>query len=36
MKVTETTNKKTGNKELKFYCNITKQWEILEIKKIKK
>ena len=36
MKVIETINKNTNNRELKFYCNITKSWQILEIKKIKK
>ncbi len=34
MKIIETINKK-GYRELKFFCNISKKWEILEIKKIK-
>ena len=27
-------NKKTGNREIKFFCDITKTWQTLEIKKL--
>ena len=31
----ESVNKKTGNREIKFFCAITKTWQFLEIKKQK-
>ena len=27
-------NKKSGNRQIKFFCDITKTWQTLEIKKL--
>ena len=33
-KTYESVNKKTDNREIKFFCDITKTWQTLEIKKL--
>ena len=33
-KTYESVNKKTGYREIKFFCDITKTWQTLEIKKL--
>jgi len=33
-KTYETINEKTGNRQIKFFCEITKTWQLLEIKKL--
>ena len=30
----ESVNKKTGNRQIKFFCDITNTWQTLEIKKL--